>query len=223
MSEQERIDALRKLIEEQHATLKSGLRVRRWVTGGLVVFVLIYLSVITISVASTFTPENLADVALGAMAENAPQIRGKMVRAADESIPGVVDHGIQQLYDLMPMFRQAFLEQLENIIPEMPPEFYDRLARDIEVYFQEHKQVVDSLVAGIDSPEERRQVMEAISAKLQTDIRMFMHSVSEETDSLKAELDLLINKPDRELTAEQRKTKEVLIYFLYLLKNRDAA
>ena len=50
------------------------------------------------------------------------------------------------------------------------------------------------------------------------DISMFMTEVIYETKSLHEKLKTLIETPEKNLTAEEKKIKKRLIYFLYLIK-----
>ena len=47
---------------------------------------------------------------------------------------------------------------------------------------------------------------------------MFLRETMYETKSLQGKMKRLIETPEKNLTAEERKIKEMMIYFLYLIK-----
>jgi len=155
---------------------------------------------------------------VGAMVENAPAARKNMVTVAEDSIPAVVDTGVQQLYGLLPEVRKLLLYQVEASLPQLSEEFYQILADDIDKYFTEQDMVVSSLIEKIDNKEKREKLLNDIEVLLKRDISMFMTEAVYETKSLEGKLKTLIETPEKNLTAEEKKMKELLIYFLYLIK-----
>jgi hypothetical protein len=212
------IETIDQLINEQNRTFKSGIQKRIWVMVGLLVFVIGYMTFITISLARSVTPDNVSDIMVGAMVENAPAARKNMVTVAEDSIPAVVDTGVQQLYGLLPEVRKLLLYQVEASLPQLSEEFYQILADDIDKYFTEQDMVVSSLIEKIDNKEKREKLLNDIEVLLKRDISMFMTEAVYETKSLEGKLKTLIETPEKNLTAEEKKMKEILIYFLYLIK-----
>jgi hypothetical protein len=212
------IETIDQLINEQNRTFKSGIQKRIWVMVGLLVFVIGYMTFITISLARSVTPDNVSDIMVGAMVENAPAARKNMVTVAEDSIPAVVDTGVQQLYGLLPEVRKLLLYQVEASLPQLSEEFYQILADDIDKYFTEQDMVVSSLIEKIDNKEKREKLLNDIEVLLKRDISMFMTEAVYETKSLEGKLKTLIETPEKNLTAEEKKMKELLIYFLYLIK-----
>ena len=51
---------------------------------------------------------------------------------------------------------------------------------------------------------------------------MFIDETVFETKSLQGKLKTLIDTPERDLSEEDKKIKELLIYFLYLIKTENA-
>jgi hypothetical protein len=212
------IETIDQLINEQNRTFKSGIQKRIWIMVGLLVFVIGYMTFITISLARSVTPDNVSDIMVGAMVENAPAARKNMVTVAEDSIPAVVDTGVQQLYGLLPEVRKLLLYQVEASLPQLSEEFYQILADDIDKYFTEQDMVVSSLIEKIDNKEKREKLLNDIEVLLKRDISMFMTEAVYETKSLEGKLKTLIETPEKNLTAEEKKMKEMLIYFLYLIK-----
>jgi hypothetical protein len=212
------IETIDQLINEQNRTFKSGIQKRIWIMVGLLVFVIGYMTFITISLARSVTPDNVSDIMVGAMVENAPAARKNMVTVAEDSIPAVVDTGVQQLYGLLPEVRKLLLYQVEASLPQLSEEFYQILADDIDKYFTEQDMVVSSLIEKIDNKEKREKLLNDIEVLLKRDISMFMTEAVYETKSLEGKLKTLIETPEKNLTAEEKKMKEILIYFLYLIK-----
>jgi hypothetical protein len=212
------IETIDQLINEQNRTFKSGIQKRIWVMVGLLVFVIGYMTFITISLARSVTPDNVSDIMVGAMVENAPAARKNMVTVAEDSIPAVVDTGVQQLYGLLPEVRKLLLYQVEASLPQLSEEFYQILADDIDKYFTEQDMVVSSLIEKIDNKEKREKLLNDIEVLLKRDISMFMTEAVYETKSLQGKLKTLIEAPEKDLTMEEKKMKELLIYFLYLIK-----
>ena len=212
------IETIDKLINEQNRMMTSGIQKRIWVMVGLLVFVIGYMTFITISLARSVTPDNVSDIMVGAMVENAPAARKNMVTVAEDSIPAVVDTGVQQLYGLLPEVRKLLLYQVEASLPQLSEEFYQILADDIDKYFTEQDMVVSSLIEKIDNKGKREKLLNDIEVLLKRDISMFMTEAVYETKSLEGKLKTLIETPEKNLTAEEKKMKELLIYFLYLIK-----
>jgi hypothetical protein len=212
------IETIDQLINEQNRTFNSGIQKRIWGMVGLLVFVIGYMTFITISLARSVTPDNVSDIMVGAMVENAPAARKNMVTVAEDSIPAVVDTGVQQLYGLLPEVRKLLLYQVEASLPQLSEEFYQILADDIDKYFTEQDMVVSSLVEKIDNKKKREKLLNDIEVMLKRDISMFMTEAVYETKSLEGKLKTLIETPEKNLTAEEKKMKELLIYFLYLIK-----
>ena len=148
-------ETINKLINEQNGTLKASIRKRIWVMVVLLIFVISYMTFITISLARTVTPENISDIMVGIMVENAPAARKNLVAAAQGSIPMVVDAGVQQLHGVLPEARMLLLQQVEASMPKLSEEFYQMLAADIDRYFREQNMVVGSLIEKIDNREKR--------------------------------------------------------------------
>ena len=212
------IETLNKLINEQNNTLRSGIQKRVWIMVGLLVFVIGYMTFISISLARSVTPENIADIMVGTMVENAPAARKNMVAVAENSIPIVVDTGVQQLYGLLPEVRKLLLYQVEASLPKLSEEFYQILADDIDRYFNEQNMVVSSLIEKIDNKDKRAKLLKDLERMVKRDITMFIDETVYETKSLQGKLKILIDTPEKELTKEEKKMKELLIYFLYLIK-----
>lgn len=212
------IETINQLINEQNSTLKSGIQKRIWIMVGLLVFVIGYMTFITISLARSVTPENISDIMVGTMVENAPAARKNMVAVAENSIPVVVDTGVQQLYSLLPEIRKLLLYQVETSLPKLSEEFYQLLADDIDRYFNEQNMVVSSLIEKIDNKDKRTKLLKDIERMVKRDISMFIDETVYETKSLQGKLKTLIETPEKELTKEEQKMKELLIYFLYLIK-----
>ena len=215
----EKIDNIDRLINEQNRTLRSGIRNRTWVMAGLLVFVIGYMSFITITLARTVTPDSVSDVMVGTMVGNAPAARQSLITAAESSIPLVVDSGISQIYSLMPEVRRLMLHQVEMSLPRLSEDFYQLLARDIDRYFSLHDEVTDSLIEKIDNREKREKLLKNMEVVLKRDIAIFIAEAIRETRSLQGRLKTLIETPENQLNAEEKKMKEMLIYFLYLIKS----
>ena len=211
-------ETLNQLINEQNNTLRSGIQKRVWIMVGLLVFVIGYMTFISISLARSVTPENIADIMVGTMVENAPAARKNMVAVAENSIPIVVDTGVQQLYGLLPEVRKLLLYQVEASLPKLSEEFYQILADDIGRYFNEQNMVVSSLIEKIDNKDKRAKLLKDLERMVKRDITMFIDETVYETKSLQGKLKILIDTPEKELTKEEMKMKELLIYFLYLIK-----
>ena len=211
-------ETLNQLINEQNNTLRSGIQKRVWIMVGLLVFVIGYMTFISISLARSVTPENIADIMVGTMVENAPAARKNMVAVAENSIPIVVDTGVQQLYGLLPEVRKLLLYQVEASLPKLSEEFYQILADDIDRYFNEQNMVVSSLIEKIDNKDKRAKLLKDLERMVKRDITMFIDETVYETKSLQGKLKILIDTPEKELTKEEKKMKELLIYFLYLIK-----
>ena len=214
-------ETIDQLINEQNRILRSGIQKRIWIMVGLLVFVVGYMTFITISLARSVTPDNVSDVMVGAMVDNAPAARRNLVNVAEDSIPVVVDTGIQQLYGLLPEVRTLMLHQVESSLPQLSEEFYQMLAYDIDRYFTEQDSVVSSLIDKIDNKEKRTKLLKDMERVVKRDISMFITEAVHETKSLQGKLKTLIETPERDLTAEQKKMKELLIYFLYLIKKEN--
>ena len=212
------IETIDQLINEQNRILKSGVQKKIWIMVGLLVFVVGYMTFITITLARTVTPDNVSDVMVGAMVENAPAARRNLITVAEGSIPVVVDTGIQQLYGLLPEVRKLMLQQVEASLPRLSEDFYQMLAEDIDKYFTEQDMVMDSIIEKIDDKKKREQILNDMEVMVKRDITMFMVEAVHETRSLQGKLKTLIDAPEKELTAEEQKMKEMLIYFLYLIK-----
>jgi hypothetical protein len=219
MSDEQRIENLQKLISEQNSTLKAGLQKRMWVTVGLVVFVLCYMTFITISIGRTMKPENVADMVLGTMVMKAPEIRTGVIKTAEDSIPGLIDSGFEQAYAILPQLREILKDQVESAFPPLPPEFYEQIAREVDIHFSSHQEIMESLLEKMDNEQKRKEFLQTLSDGLKGDIDSFMTEAMDQTDMLKAKLDYLVTTPDRKLTEEQLQTKKILIYFLYLAKD----
>ena len=212
------IETIDQLINEQSRILKSSIQKRIWIMVGLLVFVVGYMTFITISLARSVTPDTVSDVMVGAMVENAPAARKNLVAVAEDSIPAVVDTGIQQLYGLLPEVRKLMLHQVEASLPQLSEEFYQMLADDIDKYFAGQDMVISSLIEKIDNKEKREKLLKDIELMVKRDISMFMAEAVYETKSLQGKLKTLIEAPEKDLTMEEKKMKELLIYFLYLIK-----
>ena len=212
------IETIDQLINEQSRILKSSIQKRIWVMVGLLVFVVGYMTFITISLARSVTPDNVSDIMIGAMVENAPAARKNLVAVAEDSIPAVVDTGVQQLYGLLPEVRKLMLHQVEASLPQLSEEFYQMLADDIDKYFAGQDMVISSLIEKIDNKEKREKLLKDIELMVKRDISMFMAEAVYETKSLQGKLKTLIEAPEKDLTMEEKKMKELLIYFLYLIK-----
>ena len=212
------IETIDQLINEQNRILKSGVQKKIWIMVGLLVFVFGYMTFITISLARSVTPDNVSDIMVGAMVENAPAARKNLISVAEGSIPVVVDTGIQQLYGFLPEIRKLMLQQVEASLPRLSEEFYQMLADDIDKYFAEQDMVIDSLIEKIDNKEKRDKLLKDMEVMVKRDISMFMAEAVHETRSLEGRLKTLIDTPEKDLTAEEKKVKELLIYFLYLIK-----
>jgi hypothetical protein len=212
------IETIDQLINEQNRVLKSGIQKRIWIMAGLLIFVIGYMTFITITLARTVTPDTVSDVMVGTMVDNAPAARRNLITAAAGSIPLVVDTGIQQLYGLLPEIRGLMLQQVEASLPRLSEEFYQMLADDIDKYFAMQDTVLTSLVDKIDNEEKRKQLLNDMEVMVKRDITMFMTEAVYKTKSLQGKLKTLIETPERDLTAEENKMKELLIYFLYLIK-----
>ena len=147
------IATIDKLINEQNRILKSGVQKKIWIMAGLLLFVIGYMTFITISLARSVTPDNISDVMVGAMVQNAPAARRNLITVAEGSIPVAVDTGIQQIYGLLPEIRQLMIQQVQASMPQLSEEFYQMLADDIDKYFAEQDMVIDSLIDKIDTKE----------------------------------------------------------------------
>jgi len=212
------IETIDKLINEQNRILKSGVQKKIWIMAGLLVFVIGYMTFITISLARSVTPDNVSDVMVGAMVQNAPAARRNLITVVEGSIPVVVDTGIQQIYGLLPEIRQLMIHQVEASMPQLSEEFYQMLAADIDKYFTEQDMVVDSLIEKIDNKEKRDKLLSEMEVMVKRDISMFLRETVYETKSLQGKMKRLIETPEKNLTAEETKIKEMMIYFLYLIK-----
>ena len=212
------IETIDKLINEQNRILKSGVHKKIWIMAGLLVFVIGYMTFITISLARSVTPDNVSDVMVGAMVQNAPAARRNLITVAEGSIPVVVDTGIQQIYGLLPEIRQLMIQQVEASMPQLSEEFYQMLADDIDKYFAEQDMVIDSLIDKIDNKEKRDKLLRDMEVMVKRDISMFLRETVYETKSLQGKMKRLIETPEKNLTAEETKIKEMMIYFLYLIK-----
>ena len=212
------IETIDKLINEQNRILKSGVQKKIWIMAGLLVFVIGYMTFITISLARSVTPDNISDVMVGAMVQNAPAARRNLITVAEGSIPVVVDTGIQQIYGLLPEIRQLMIQQVQASMPQLSEEFYQMLAEDIDKYFAEQDMVIDSLIDKIDNKEKRDKLLTDIEVMVKRDISMFLRETVYETKSLQGKMKRLIETPEKNLTAEETKIKEMMIYFLYLIK-----
>ena len=212
------IETIDKLINEQNRILKSGVQKKIWIMAGLLVFVIGYMTFITISLARSVTPDNVSDVMVGAMVQNAPAARRNLITVAEGSIPVVVDTGIQQIYGLLPEIRQLMIQQVQASMPQLSEEFYQMLADDIDKYFAEQDMVIDSLIDKIDNKEKRDKLLRDMEVMVKRDISMFLRETVYETKSLQGKMKRLIETPEKNLTAEERKIKEMMIYFLYLIK-----
>ena len=212
------IETIDKLINEQNRILKSGVQKKIWIMAGLLVFVIGYMTFITISLARSVTPDNISDVMVGAMVQNAPAARRNLITVAEGSIPVVVDTGIQQIYGLLPEIRQLMIQQVQASMPQLSEEFYQMLAEDIDKYFAEQDMVIDSLIDKIDNKEKRDKLLRDMEVMVKRDISMFLRETVYETKSLQGKMKRLIEAPEKNLTAEERKIKEMMIYFLYLIK-----
>ena len=212
------IETIDKLINEQNRILKSGVQRKIWIMASLLVFVIGYMTFITISLARSVTPDNISDVMVGAMVQNAPAARRNLITVAEGSIPVVVDTGIQQIYGLLPEIRQLMIQQVQASMPQLSEEFYQMLAGDIDKYFAEQDMVIDSLIGKIDHKEKRAKLLTDMEVMVKRDISMFLRETVYETKSLQGKMKRLIETPEKNLTAEERKIKEMMIYFLYLIK-----
>jgi hypothetical protein len=212
------IETIDKLINEQNRILKSGVQKKIWIMAGLLVFVIGYMTFITISLTRSVTPDNVSDVMVGAMVQNAPAARRNLITVAEGSIPVVVDTGIQQIYGLLPEIRQLMIQQVQASMPQLSEEFYQMLAEDIDKYFAEQDIVIDSLIDKIDNKEKRDKLLTDMEVMVKKDISMFLRETVYETKSLQGKMKRLIETPEKNLTAEERKIKEMMIYFLYLIK-----
>jgi hypothetical protein len=212
------IETIDQLINEQNRILKSGVQRKIWIMAGLLVFVIGYMTFITISLARSVTPDNVSDVMVGAMVQNAPAARRNLITVAEGSIPVVVDTGIQQIYGLLPEIRQLMIQQVQASMPQLSEEFYQMLAKDIDKYFVEQDMVIDSLIDKIDNKEKRDKLLSDMEIMVKRDISMFLRETVHETKSLQGKMKRLIETPEKNLTAEERKIKEMMIYFLYLIK-----
>ena len=212
------IETIDKLINEQNRILKSGVQKKIWIMAGLLVFVIGYMTFITISLARSVTPDNISDVMVGAMVQNAPAARRNLITVAEGSIPVVVDTGIQQIYGLLPEIRQLMIQQVQASMPQLSEEFYQMLAGDIDKYFAEQDMVINSLIDTIDNKEKRAKLLTDMEVMVKRDISMFLRETVYETKSLQGKMKRLIETPEKNLTAEETKIKEMMIYFLYLIK-----
>ena len=212
------IETIDKLINEQNRILKSGVQRKIWIMAGLLVFVIGYMTFITISLARSVTPDNVSDVMVGAMVQNAPAARRNLITVAESSIPVVVDTGIQQIYGLLPEVRQLMIQQVQASMPQLSEEFYQMLADDIDKYFTEQDMVIDSLIDKIDNKDKRTKLLTNMEVMVKRDISLFLRETVYETKSLQGKMKRLIETPEKNLTAEERKIKEMMIYFLYLIK-----
>lgn len=212
------IETIDKLINEQNRILKSGVQRKIWIMAGLLVFVIGYMTFITISLARSVTPDNVSDVMVGAMVQNAPAARRNLITVAEGSIPVVVDTGIQQIYGLLPEIRQLMIQQVQASMPQLSEEFYQMLAEDIDKYFADQDMVIDSLIDKIDNKEKRDKLLSDMEIMVKRDISMFLRETVYETKSLQGKMKRLIETPEKNLTAEETKIKEMMIYFLYLIK-----
>ena len=212
------IETIDKLINEQNRILKSGAQKKIWIMAGLLLFVIGYMTFITISLARSVTPDNVSDVMVGAMVQNAPAARRNLITVAEGSIPVVVDTGIQQIYGLLPEIRQLMIQQVQASMPQLSEEFYQMLAEDIDKYFADQDMVINSLIDKIDTKEKRAKLLSDMEVMVKRDISMFLRETVYETKSLQGKMKRLIETPEKNLTAEERKIKEMMIYFLYLIK-----
>ena len=212
------IETIDQLINEQNRILKSGIQKKIWTMVGLLIFVIGYMTFITITLAQSVTPDNVSDIMVGAMVDKAPTARKNLISVAEDSIPVVVDTGIQQLYGLLPEVRELMLQQVETSLPRLSEEFYQMLADDINKYFTQQDMVIDSLIEKIDDQKKRAQLLNEMEVIVKRNISMFMAAAVDETRFLQDKLRILIETPEKDLTAEEKKTKELLIYFLYLIK-----
>jgi len=78
--------------------------------------------------------------------------------------------------------------------------------------------VIDSLIDKIDNKEKRDKILTDMEVMVKRDISMFLRETVYETKSLQGKMKTLIETPEKNLTAEERKIKEMMIYFLYLIK-----
>jgi DNA polymerase III epsilon subunit-like protein len=82
--------------------------------------------------------------------------------------------------------------------------------------------VLDSIVEKIDTPEKRQAVLKDMEKVIKRDISLFMNEAVNETRLLQESLKVLIDTPEKKLSVEERKLKELMIYFLYLIKEQKA-
>ena len=216
-----RIESLRSLIKEHNSMTGSQLGRRRWMVIGLVIFVCCYMTFITISLTRAFTPETVSELVLGAVSMNGPEMRTKMIKAAEDAIPEVIDQGVKQVYMTIPEISRAMLHQVDLLVPEMPEDFYQALAKDMNQRFKDCDNIVESLTEKIDNKEKRSELIREMAANIEKQIEEFMPVADAEHMKLQKKLNDFFTKPHHELTKEEQKIKEIMVYFLYLIKNQD--
>ena len=139
-------------IKDQLELARKNLSSTRFVMGLLVVFVVGYMTVITVKLTENFAPKAASEVVLGTAGTYATQYTDQMLDEVSPKLVGLLAPYPDRILAEFPVIRKDLEDGLVDAIREHAVESSDQLGYEIDIFLAEHKDEVAELLKAADDP-----------------------------------------------------------------------
>lgn len=219
--EAQKLDLLSKELKKRKDKAVSSAKLAAIVYGLLVIFVFGYTWVIFGKLQASVTPDSISAVVNNTLVSAIPTIREKMIVYSKQQGPVLADKAVQAAHEAIPqvedIIKRVIDRQVEILLTEMKtemfPQFVDILRKNADEINQHAEVLTDDVAV--------QELAKIIAEELQNEINYHINAFKT-VHELRAQLDELAAKPAAKLTRKEAAEREILVNWLYLVKNGES-
>ncbi len=176
-------------INEQLIKERKSLKTIRLVMGGLALFVLIYMSVLTSKIGEFTEPETAAETGLGLVQPHIATYTEQMLSQIDTQIPELVQGYPDKILEELPQYRQDIQDKIVVSVRDYATQTSEEMGSQLDAYLEAHSENIGDLLKTADDP----LAAEGLAKELAIEINAYMDRNAPDGDSLRSKISMTLH------------------------------
>lgn len=211
---QEKFDDLNSYVQELESKVKKGTKINIVIYSALSILFLIYAIYIPAEVKRYTSPEEGPETLVSLIESSLPDDEELLEHARSE-IPGTVEDGLDQLWNMIPTGEQMLIEGMNGMTEQMLEVMNKEIAPDLTQYLVEQVALIKEKHPDLSKKDAKNLFNEAARIHLRETLGNMVKDGKWEIQSFKLQLQKY-RKPDNKMTAKEYAEKRVLLSFIRL-------
>jgi len=215
-----RLDSLEQLLTKTQKSYRKNMKLTIICYIILVIFVICYTSFIMYKVKELATPSTVAELITIHVQNKLPELTSYLSNNSEKIANDASEQAVNYALSVIPTLGGIVEHQLDKFSDDIIAKISEEYIPVLNEYFKLHEDEFMSTIENLSDEQTAIKLTQLMTNNFNKELTIIGDQLYLSSNSLEKSINAITTKPNSELTQQEFAKKELLIYWMFLIKNQ---